>query len=64
MMTHEEFTKKLLQDPKVQKEYEALKEEYTLLDELLNARTSAGLTQAEAVGRMGTKTPAAVRLEA
>ena len=64
MMTHEEFTKKLLQNPKVQQEYEALREEFTLFDELLNARINAGLTQAEVAHRMGTKTPAVARLEA
>lgn len=64
MMTHEEFIKKLLQDPKVQKEYETLKEKFTLFDELLNARISAGLTQAEVADLMGTKTPAVARLEA
>ncbi|SLM28780.1 Helix-turn-helix domain protein [Desulfamplus magnetovallimortis] len=64
MMTHEEFTKRLLKDPKVQKEYEVLKEEFTLFDELLNARIRAGLTQAEVADRMRTKTPAIARLEA
>ena len=63
-MTHEEFTGKLLQNPEVRKEYEALEEEFALFDELLKARTKAGLTQAEVADRMGTKTPAVARLEA
>ncbi|WDN87824.1 hypothetical protein BuS5_00792 [Desulfosarcina sp. BuS5] len=64
MMTHEEFTKKLLQNPEVQKEYDALDDEFSLFDELLKARIKAGLTQAEVADRMGTKTPAIARLEA
>ncbi len=63
-MTHEEFTKKLLQNPEVQKEYDALDDEFSLFDELLKARIKAGLTQAEVADRMGTKTPAIARLEA
>lgn len=64
MMTHEEFTKKLLNNPDVQKEYKSLKEEFSLFDELLKARMNAGLTQAEVADRMGTQTPAIARLEA
>ncbi len=64
MMTHEEFTKKLLRNSEVRKEYEDLEEEFALFDELLKARMNAGLTQAEVARRMGTKTPAVARLEA
>ncbi len=64
MMTYKEFTKKMLRNPEVRKEYEELEEEFTLFDELLNARMNAGLTQAEVARRMGTKTPAVARLEA
>ena len=64
MLTHEQLRKKLLSDPKVKAEFDSLKEEFSLFDELLNARMQAGLTQAEVARRMGTKTPAVARLEA
>jgi len=64
MLTHEEFTKKLLNNPDVQKEYQSLEEEFSLFDQLFKGRMNAGLTQAEVAERMGTKTPAVARLEA
>ena len=64
MLTHKELRKKLLSNPKVKAEFDALEEEFLLFDELLKARMEAGLTQAEVARRMGTKTPAVARLEA
>ena len=64
MLTHEKFRKKLLSNPEVKAEFDALEEEFALFDELLKARMEAGLTQAEVARRMGTKTPAVARLEA
>jgi transcriptional regulator with XRE-family HTH domain len=64
MKTHEEMVKKILSDPDVKAEYDALAEEFALFDELLAARQRAGLTQADVAQRMGTKTPAVARLEA
>lgn len=64
MLTHKQMVKKMLEDPEVKAEYEALEEEFAWLDELLRARQKAGLTQAEVAQRMGTKTPAVARLEA
>ena len=64
MLTHEELVKKLLRNSAVRAEYEALDDEFALLDELLRARQQAGLTQAQVAARMGTKTPAVARLEA
>ena len=63
MLTHEELKKKILSNPKVQLEYDSLQEEFSLFDELLKARMTAGLTQTEVAERMGTKTPAIARLE-
>src|SRR5437762_5909681 len=63
MMTHKAFVKKMLRQPAVKAEYDAQAEEFALLDELLQARRRAGLTQAEVAARMGTKTPAVARLE-
>jgi transcriptional regulator with XRE-family HTH domain len=64
MLTHEELRQKLLDNPKVKEEFNALNAEFSLFDELLKARMKAGLTQAEVAQRMGTKTPAVARLEA
>jgi len=63
-MTHEQMVTKMLQDPTVKAEYERLnREEYAILDEMLAARRSAGLSQAQVAERMGTKAPAVARLE-
>ena len=64
MLTHEETVRKMLAEPAVKAAYDAQAEEFALLDELLQARRQAGLTQAEVAVRMGTKTPAVARLEA
>jgi len=64
MLTHKELTQKMLINPKVKAEYDALEEEFSIFDELLRARMNAGLTQAEVAKIMGTKTPAVARLEA
>ncbi len=63
MLTHKELKKKMLSNPAVKAEYDSLVEEFSLFDELLKARMTAGLTQAEVAKRMGTKTPAIARLE-
>ncbi len=64
MLTHEELTQIMLDNSAVRNEYNLLKEEFSLFDELLKARLGAGLTQTEVANRMGTKTPAIARLEA
>ena len=63
MMTHNELKEKMLRNPEVKSEYDSLEKEFSLFEELLKARTVAGLTQAEVAERMGTKTPAIARLE-
>ena len=63
MMTHNELKQKMLGNPEVKAEYDALEKEFSLFEELLKARTVAGLTQAQVAERMGTKTPAIARLE-
>ena len=62
-MTHSELKKKALKKKEVQKAYDALEPEFTLLGELLRARKDAGLSQAEIAEKMGTKAPAVTRLE-
>jgi transcriptional regulator with XRE-family HTH domain len=64
MLTHKQLVEKMLSRPGVKAAYDALAEDYRLLDELLRARRRAGLTQAQVASKMGTKTPAVARLEA
>nr|WP_280564804.1 helix-turn-helix transcriptional regulator [Chromohalobacter sp. 48-RD10] len=55
---------KALENREVRKEYERVnREEFALLDMLLQARREAGLTQADVADRMGTKAPAIARME-
>ena len=63
-MSHEELVATMLSDPLVRNEHERLeREEFALLDLLLEARRAAGLTQAQVAERMGTQPPAVARLE-
>jgi ribosome-binding protein aMBF1 (putative translation factor) len=57
------FKQKMLSKPAVKKAYDALEDEYTALHTLLNARSAAGLTQADVAERMGTTVSAISRLE-
>lgn len=61
--TLKDFKIRALARPEVRREYEGLKEEFEILDEILKARAEAGLTQAELAGRMGTTQSAVARLE-
>ena len=64
MQTHNQLVKKLLRRPGVRNEVERIeREEGALLDALLKARQSAGLTQVQIAERMGTHAPAVARLE-
>lgn len=62
-MTHDEMAEKWMSDPVFKAEYDAIEEEFALLDEILAARKSAGLTQAQIAERMGTKATAITRME-
>lgn len=64
MKTHDEMVAGWMKDPEFKAGYDALEEEFALLDEVIKARRRAGLTQAEIAARMGTKTPAVARIEA
>jgi ribosome-binding protein aMBF1 (putative translation factor) len=57
------FKQKMLSKHSVKKAYDALEDEYTALHTLLNARSAAGLTQADVAERMGTTVSAISRLE-
>jgi len=62
-MNHKQLKEKALDNKLVREEYEALKPEFSLLRDMLKARQSAGLSQADIAERMGTKPPAITRLE-
>ncbi|HEV2383225.1 MAG TPA: helix-turn-helix transcriptional regulator [Terriglobia bacterium] len=59
----EEFKARLLANPKVRAEYDALAPEFEISAELIRARRRAGLSQAELAVRMGTSQSAIARLE-
>lgn len=58
-----DFKARALARPDVRREYEWLKEEFEILDEILKARAEAGLTQAELAARIGTTQSSVARLE-
>jgi predicted transcriptional regulator len=59
----EKLKSRLLANPKVKAEYDALAPEFEIAAELLRARLRAGLSQTELAGRMGTSQSAIARLE-
>lgn len=61
--THRQMVEEWKQEPEFKAAYDDLEMEFTLLRELLLARQTAGLTQAEVAEKMGTKPPAVTRLE-
>jgi transcriptional regulator with XRE-family HTH domain len=60
----DDLHKEWMRKPNYRREYEALEEEYALVAALLQARTRAGLTQAQVARRMKTTQTAVARLEA
>jgi predicted transcriptional regulator len=63
MTTFEKLKARLLANPKVKAEYDALAPEFEIAAELLRARLRAGLSQTELAVRMGTSQSAVARLE-
>jgi len=59
----EKLKARLLANPKVKAEYEALAPEFEISTELVKARLRAGLSQAELAARMGTSQSTIARLE-
>jgi ribosome-binding protein aMBF1 (putative translation factor) len=59
----EKLKARLLADPKVKAEYDALAPEFEIAAELLKARLRAALSQAELADRMGTSQSTIARLE-
>jgi len=60
-MKHADLKKAALERPGVKAEYEAFEAEFDLLRQILRARAKAGMSQADAAKRMGTKDPAITR---
>jgi transcriptional regulator with XRE-family HTH domain len=63
MLSHKELKARALERADVKTEYDRLDEEFQFLDEFLNARAAAGVTQAEVAERIGTTQSAVARLE-
>lgn len=63
MKTHKKLVNEWMEDPEFKAEYDTLEEEFSLLKEILRARKSTKLTQADVAKRMGTKASAVARLE-
>src|SRR2546423_7740032 len=59
----EKLKARLLANPKVKTEYDALAPEFEIAAELLRARLRAGLSQADLATRMGTSQSTIARLE-
>ena len=61
--TWDEFKKELLTNPAVKKEYDALEDEFALIEALISARLSKKMTQKELAEKVGMKQTAIARLE-
>ncbi|WP_420967343.1 helix-turn-helix domain-containing protein [Bradyrhizobium sp. B120] len=59
----EKLKARLLANPKVRVEYDALAPEFEIAAELLKARQRAGLSQSELAAKMGTSQSTIARLE-
>jgi ribosome-binding protein aMBF1 (putative translation factor) len=59
----EVFKERMLANPEVKREFDALEQEFAIASELIRARARAGLSQAELAERMGTSQSAIARLE-
>ncbi|WP_328188944.1 helix-turn-helix domain-containing protein [Marinobacter sp. OP 3.4] len=62
-MNFKEFKQKALENPRVREEYDALQDEFSLIDQLLTMRTKAGLTQEDLARKLGTNKSNISRLE-
>lgn len=63
MLTHKQLKSRALEREDVKAEYDNLEEEFSFLDKFLEARSSAGMSQAEVAEKMGTTQSAVARLE-
>jgi transcriptional regulator with XRE-family HTH domain len=58
-----ELHQKWMKEPKYQKAYAAMEDEFALAKAVIAARSRAGLTQTELAVKMGTTQPAVARME-
>ena len=63
MMNHDELVKKMLDNPRVKMEYDALADEFALFKQMIKARREANLTQEDVAKRMETTKSVISRLE-
>ncbi len=63
MKAYKTFKKELLKDKEVKKEYEELRDDYKLIEFIIEKRLERGFTQAELAKKIGTKQSAISRLE-
>ncbi|MCL2494640.1 MAG: helix-turn-helix transcriptional regulator [Oscillospiraceae bacterium] len=62
-MTFDEHLAEMMQDPGFRAEYERLRPEYEIIDQLIAARSDQGLTQKELAQRIGIRQSNISRLE-
>jgi len=62
-MNFNKFKQKALENLEVRKEYDALQEEFSLIDQLITMRTKAGLTQEDLAKKLRTSKSNISRLE-
>jgi ribosome-binding protein aMBF1 (putative translation factor) len=63
MTTLKDLRKKWMKDPAFRKEYDALEDEFALVEAVAKARARAGLSQVELARRMKTTQSTIARLE-
>lgn len=63
LTTFEEWERKIMKDPKIRREYEAMQPEFEIARQMIEARIKNKLNQKELAERMGTGQAAVSRLE-
>jgi DNA-binding XRE family transcriptional regulator len=58
-----DLKRRLMDDPRFRAEYETADAEFAIIEELIRARASANMTQADVARRIGTTQSAIARLE-
>ncbi len=56
--------REMMKDPEFRREYDALADEFTLIEQTIAARIRAGKTQAQVAETMGVSQPAVAKIEA
>jgi len=63
MQKYNSIKKSLLKDKEVKREYDDLKEVFSLIDKIIDMRIKHNMSQAELAKKLGTKQPGIARLE-